>query len=218
MICKKCGAQVREGVSVCPSCGTQLIRDVSDLFVNPDERQIATVGGGYPGNQENKGRREKAYGILTDRRLYYRGKFYRLENYWMLYKTKEESIVDLQDITASGFVFRRNIILETIAGLATLIELLLIIAGLFASYDNVLEFWLFTLAVGVLTIVLWIPCIFLRRPVYRIFHAGGMIILKASANKVEQFRDFDRKLRHAKDEKVRELLGEGTQCEKQDTK
>ena len=41
----------------------------------------------------------------------------------MLYKTNEESIVDLQDITASGFIFRKNLILAAIAGFVTLIEL-----------------------------------------------------------------------------------------------
>lgn len=226
MNCPNCGTQIPEGALVCPSCGTsvertdfehdpehkmsqkkhtQRISDVSDLFVSPDEHQIAILGGRYLLNLINGGQMRSGFGILTNSRLYYRGKIYRIENF-MLYKTYEESTVDLQDITASGFITRRNIVLEAIAVFITFIEMLLIILGAIASKDNAIRFWLITLIVGGITAALWALFILLRRTVYRISHAGGMILIKAPAKRMNELRDFDRKLHQAKDAKVRELL------------
>ena len=233
MNCQNCGTQIPEGESVCPSCKTspesleykghhkneaQLIKDVSDLFVSPNEHQIAIS---RCDNLIKTGQREKGFCILTDSRLYHGGKYFRLAK-WMLFRTYEESIVELQDITASGFVSKRNLILQVLAVFLTLIELLLLIIGVISTESGliildvgeitiVLGSWLFTLLVGVITIALWALYIFLkRRIIYQISHAGGIISITVSADKMEQFRDFDRKLHQAKDVKVRELLAKGT--------
>ena len=185
---------------------TQPISDVSDIFVNPDEHQIAILGAGYLHNLVNAGQLRKGFGILTDSRLYYKGRSYRQEN-WMLYKTNIESVVDLQDITATSFVIRRNLILKAAAVLLTLIEVLLIILGALASKDNALQFWLITLIAGGITVGLWALSIFLRRTIYQISHAGGSIAIRATANRMQELRDFDKLLHQAKDAKVRELSG-----------
>ena len=187
---------------------TQVIKDMSDIFVNPDERQIAIMQGRYLSNLIRKGQMTSGFGVLTDSRLYYRGESYHQEK-WILYKTNEESIVDLQDITASGFIFRRNLILAAIAGFVTLIELLLIVSVVFSPPENVIEFWLSMLVGGGIIIALWALFIFFRQTIYQISHAGGMIAIKVYPNKLKQLRDFDKKLHQAKDEKVRELSGSG---------
>lgn len=233
MKCQNCGTRIPEGESVCPSCGTslenlkynrhqkkeaQLIKDVSDIFVNPNERQIAIIGGD---SLIKTGQRDKGFSILTDSRLYHGDKYFRLAN-WMVFRTYEESIVELQDITASGIISKRNLILQVIAVFLTLIELLLLIIGVISVESGlvtlnigeitiVLGSWLFTLLVGVITIALWALYIILkRRIIYQISHAGGIISIMVSVDKMKQLHDFDRKLHQVKDEKVRELLGRGT--------
>lgn len=182
--------------------GVQLIKDVSDIFVNPDERQIATIESGYLTNLLHGGELARGFGVLTASRFYYRGKAYH-QTKWMLYKTNEESVVELQDITATGFVFSRNLIFAAIAALATLIELVIVI-GLFASPENVIEYWLVTVVGACITAALWALYIWYRRAIYQVSYAGGMIAIKASAYDMKQLHEFDRKLHQAKDEKVKE--------------
>lgn len=203
--------QIPEGVLIQEEKGTLPIKDMSDIFVNPDEQQIATIGGGYFINLLHAGQLARGFGVLTDSRFYYRGKAYH-QLKWMLYKTNEESTVELQDITATGFIFSRNIIFAAIAALLTLIELLLIVLGLFASPDNVIEYWLVTLIGACITVALWALYIWYRRAIYQVSYAGGMIAINASAYDMKQLHDFDRKLHQAKDEKVKELLGRKERC------
>lgn len=203
--------QIPEGVLIQEEKGTLPIKDMSDIFVNPDEQQIATIGGGYFINLLHAGQLARGFGVLTDSRFYYRGKAYH-QLKWMLYKTNEESTVELQDITATGFIFSKNIIFAAIAALLTLIELLLIVLGLFASPDNVIEYWLVTLIGACITVALWALYIWYRRAIYQVSYAGGMIAINASAYDMKQLHDFDRKLHQAKDEKVKELLGRKERC------
>lgn len=49
------------------------IRNVDELFVSLDEKQIAIIGGGYLSNLLNSGTFGNGFGILTNRRLYFRG-------------------------------------------------------------------------------------------------------------------------------------------------
>lgn len=230
MNCQNCGTQIPEGESVCPSCGTsqesrkhkgrqkkeeQLIKDVSDIFVSPNEHQIAIKAGD---GLITTGQRDKGYSILTDSRFYHGRKYFRVQN-WMLFRSYEESIVELQDITASGFVSQSNLVLLTLAILLTLIEALLLIIGVIAARagivtvnidETTLTFnsWLFTLLVGLAAIAAWALYIFLTHRIsYQISHAGGTISIIVPVDKWEQFRDFDRKLHQAKDARVRELLG-----------
>lgn len=203
--------QIPKGALMQEKKGTLPIKDMSDIFVNPDEQQIATIGGGYFINLLHAGQLARGFGVLTDSRFYYRGKAYH-QLKWMLYKTNEESTVELQDITATGFIFSRNIIFAAIAALLTLIELLLIVLGLFASPDNVIEYWLVTLIGACITAALWALYIWYRRAIYQVSYAGGMIAINASAYDMKQLHDFDRKLHQAKDEKVKELLGRKERC------
>ena len=180
----------------------QPVNDMSDAFINPDERQIATIGSSYITNLLHGGQLASGVGILTDSRFYYRGKSYH-QTKWMVYRTNEESIMELQDITATGFIFSRNIIIAAVAAVVTLIVLLLVILGLFDPPENVVEYWLVTLIGAGITIALWALYIWYRRVIYQISHAGGVIALKASAYGMKQLHEFDRKLHQAKDVKVK---------------
>ena len=181
------------------------IKDISNILVNPEERQIAVLGSGYLSNLIRNGQLAKGFGVLTDHRFYYRGKcFNRTEK--MLYKTDEEKTVDLQDIMASGFVYNRNIFLAILALTATVCTVLLSIAEYADSYYNYDTFWFILLFGGAISIALWVLYLVYKRAIYQISFAGGMIAIKAATYGSKQLHNFDRQLRQAKDEKLKKAM------------
>lgn len=190
------------------------IREASDIFVDPDEKQIAVLGSGYLRNLIQSGQLAKGFGVLTDSRFYYRGKgFVRMGK--MLHKTDEEKTIDLQDITASGFLYSRNTILAVLSFVLTVIAIVLDIA----AYDELAVSWRVTdsdvallylvwIGGGIVVLAAWIWFILYKRAIYQIFFAGGTISIKASVYGSRQLHDFDRQLRQAKDEKLKRSTGE----------
>ena len=189
------------------------IREASDIFVDPDEKQIAVLGSGYLSNLIQNGQLAKGFGILTDSRFYYRGKgFVRMGK--MLHKTDEEKTIDLQDITASGFLYSRNTILAVLSFVLTVIAIVLDVvtydaaSSWYASDSDVTLSWLALIGGGIVVLAAWIWFILYKRAVYQIFFAGGAISIKASAYGSRQLHDFDRQLRQAKDEKLKRNTSE----------
>ena len=90
------------------------VRDIREMFVSADEQQKAVIGGGYLDNMLRTGVLGRGFGVLTNRRLYYRGKcFYKVGGRYV--KTDEDCTVDLQDITSSGFTYTRYLWLLVVA-------------------------------------------------------------------------------------------------------
>ncbi len=151
---------------------TRKIKDVREMFVDENEQDIAVIGGGYLSNMLHTGTLSKGFGVLTERRLYYKGKCYYKSGKNYL-KTDEERIVDVQDVTSSGFVYTRNFL------------------------------WLFLTIIFCWTIILPIifllVFIFYKRAMYEISFAGGAIAIKVSAYGVSEIKAFDKELRMAKD-------------------
>lgn len=170
------------------------VKDISELFVNPDEVQKAVIGSGYLANMLRTGSIGKGFGILTDRRFYFRGKCYYKAGKQFI-KKEEERTVDLQDITSSGYIYTRHILLAVIAILG-LFMLIPFIASL--SYNDS--------AVGALVfgipfdVALWLVYILYKRAIYEVSYAGGSIAIKASSYGIKEIKVFDKQLRLAKDE------------------
>lgn len=167
------------------------IKDVKEIFVREDEQQKAVIGGGYLNNLIHSGELSKGFGILTNRRFYFRGKCYHRNDKGFI-KTDEERVVDLQDITSSGFVYTRNI-LWLVLGIFGIIWTLIL-----AAYSEG-EGPIFK--AGVLPdIIFWIIYFFSKFVLYEVSFAGGNIAVKASSYGTNELKEFDKKLRLAKDE------------------
>lgn len=181
------------------SAESRKIKDVSELFVNAEEQQRAVIGGGYLRNMLNAGVLGKGFGVLTDRRLYYRGKcFYKMGGRYM--KTDEDCVIDLQKISSTGFTYTRYLWL-------LLLSIISLAVGVFVSMDwgNLAPFsYAFCFF-----IVFVIPYILLKKSVYTVTYAGGSLSIKASAYGVSQVRDFDKELHLAKDEFVSQARYQG---------
>ena len=82
-------------------------RVLSDMIVDSDEKQIAVLGSGYLASLLHGGGLSKGFGILTDKRFYFKGKcFTKVGGHHKL--VDEEYTVDLNNITATGFVYARK--------------------------------------------------------------------------------------------------------------
>lgn len=169
------------------------IKDVRDLFVNEEEQQKAVLGGGYLSNLLHSGVLQKGFGVLTDRRLYYRGKcFYKVGGRYM--KADEDCTLDLQDITSTGFFYTRNLICLLMSALSC-------IASWYCLIFCISEFYL--LAAFLLCIFVALTVLFFivsKRTMYEVTFAGGTLSIKASSYGVPQLRAFDKELHRAKDE------------------
>ena len=135
------------------------MNNMSNLFVDANEKEISTLGSNYLRNFLSTGSLENGFCTVTDKRVYFRGKCYTKSgnNYK---STKEEKTVDLKDVTGTGFTFIKHFWLMILAILCTIWAVVLTFS-LVASLPelNESEGWssiLLVILVAILpTIVLW---------------------------------------------------------------
>ncbi len=179
------------------------MNNMSNLFVDANEKEISTLGSNYLRNFLSTGSLENGFCTVTDKRVYFRGKCYTKSgnNYK---STKEEKTVDLKDVTGTGFTFIKHFWLMILAILCTIWAVVLTFS-LVASLPelNESEGWssiLLVIFVAILpTIVLWGLYWFLKVKVFEISFAGGKIAFKASSYNENEVNNFQRALRQAKD-------------------
>ena len=179
------------------------MNNMSNLFVDANEKEISTLGSNYLRNFLSTGSLENGFCTVTDKRVYFRGKCYTKSgnNYK---STKEEKTVDLKDVTGTGFTFIKRFWLVILAILCTIWAVVLTFS-LVASLPelNESEGWssiLLVIFVAILpTIVLWGLYWFLKVKVFEISFAGGKIAFKASSYNENEVNNFQRALRQAKD-------------------
>lgn len=82
----------------------QKIKNLSEIIIDPQEHQIAVMGSSYLDSMLHGGGLSKGFGILTDRRFYFKGKCFTKSLGRRVF-VDEEYTVDLENITASGFVY-----------------------------------------------------------------------------------------------------------------
>lgn len=181
------------------------MNNMSNLFVDANEKEISTLGSNYLRNFLSTGSLENGFCTVTDKRVYFRGKCYTKSG--SNYKsTKEEKTVDLKDVTGTGFTFIKHFWLMILAILCSIwcvfytVQGCIVFSEYTSSYGEV-ALWIFELFLpGILpTIVLWGLYLFLKVKVFEISFAGGKIAFKASSYNENEVNNFQRALRQAKD-------------------
>ncbi len=177
------------------------INKVEDVFVDSSEKMVAVLGGGYLNNFIHGNGLRKGFGILSNKRFYFRGKCYHKVNSHYT-KSNEERVVDLQDITSSGFVFSKNIILKIWAIVASLFDVFCLFGGITAGeYDS--DMWATLFFIGLAAVVvLWLIYFITKKCIYDISFAGGSIAVRASKYGIKETRKFDKMLRKEKDKAI----------------
>lgn len=195
MFCKKCGKEIKNGATFCSECGTAIENiseenknstDTNNLFFSPNEREIAVLGSSFLMNYISAGEIRNGSCVLSDKRVYFKGKCYSREG-GRLIKTAEESTVDIKDITASGFSYSSKAGIFVLGCFfAILTFIMLIFISTFGGF-----FYIGLLA----TIATFIVHSLTKVKLFYIAFAGGKIAFKASDYSHGEIQRFQKKLR-----------------------
>lgn len=171
------------------------IKNVEELFVDSNEKQVAVLGSGYLKSMLYGGGLSKGFGILTDKRYYFKGKCYSRRGKHFV-KTDEEWTVDVKDITASGFIYNRKISWLIAAVFCILTGLLL---SLMFGDDGI------CLIIGAVAgLVFLVVYALSKRGMYLVTFAGGSVALRISKyGGTKEVKKFDKQLRRTKDNAIK---------------
>lgn len=143
------GQQYSQG-GVCPACGMQLINGVcprctnaqmmaaqnrndakfTRLFMSPNEKLVATLGNNYIQNYLHNGSVRNGFAVVSDKRAYFYGTSYTISYNGRgnpnANKMSRSQVVDLKDVTGSGFIRMVNIGYAVLAWALVIISIFLI--------------------------------------------------------------------------------------------
>lgn len=170
--------------------------ELKEIFIEPDEQLLGKFGNGYLVNLLFK-KVKKCSALLTNKRVYLKGAFYSGTGK-TIFKTTEERILDLEDVTGTGFIYTQisklMIFFDVLFILASLVSFGLMVA------DGMEEvFALIMLACVIAAIISVINTIKSRKTFFFIDYAGGRIKVDARLIGLSDVRDFHKQMRRAKD-------------------
>lgn len=216
------GQQYSQG-GVCPACGTQLINGVcprctnaqmmaaqnrndarfTRLFMSPNEKLVATLGNNYIQNYLHNGSVRNGFAVVSDKRAYFYGTSYTISYNSRgnpnANKMSRSQVVDLKDVTGSGFIRMVNI------GYAILAWALVIISifGIMLLYDieeGLAVIW----GLAALSALLFLIYKYYdnKLSLISIQYAGGEIAFDIRWFSGQEINNFHQQLRLAKDKAV----------------
>lgn len=216
------GQQYSQG-GVCPACGTQLINGVcprctnaqmmaaqnrndakfTRLFMSPDEKLVATLGNNYIQNYLHNGSVRNGFAVVSDKRAYFYGTSYTISYNGRgnpnANKMSRSQVVDLKDVTGSGFIRMVNI------GYAILAWALVIISifGIMLAYD-IEEGLAVIVGLAALSAILFLIYKYYdnKLSLISIQYAGGEIAFDIRWFSGQEINNFHQQLRLAKDKTV----------------
>ena len=104
--CEKCGMPAQQKTS-------NLEQKIRESFIEPDEKLVDMLGTNTVKTFFSTGALGNGFAILSDKRMYFKGRcFVRAGKGF--FKKMEERVVDLNDITGTGFVHNKNVIMSTL--------------------------------------------------------------------------------------------------------
>lgn len=185
--------------------------DSKKLFVDADEKEISILGGDYLNNFLEMGTLECGFCVVSDKRVYFRGKCYhKTNNHYR--SSYEERMVDLKDVTGTGFVESKNLLLMVLAIISTIYLIFCLLSDKSGSslrnISNILTSTKLTIEVEstnliiaiILCIGFWTAYFIVETRLFEISFAGGKIAFKASNYNMSEMQEFQKELRRAKDE------------------
>lgn len=121
MNCSNCGNEF-EG-NFCDKCGSMAQKEktkanlleekVKESFIEPEESLVYILGTNTAKTFFSTGILGNGFAVLSDKRMYFKGRCYVRAGKGF-FKKMEERVVDLNDITGTGFVHNKNIIINVI--------------------------------------------------------------------------------------------------------
>lgn len=106
--CEKCGAELIDGV--CPKCvksenvqASKLETKFKGFFMSPQEKLVTILGNSYLESFFHNGSVTKGFVVASDKRVYFQGKKYYINEVGDIEETHNSRIVDLRDVIGTGF-------------------------------------------------------------------------------------------------------------------
>lgn len=216
------GQQYSQG-GVCPACGTQLINGVcprctnaqmmaaqnrndakfTRLFMSPNEKLVATLGNNYIQNYLHNGSVRNGFAVVSDKRAYFYGTSYTISYNGRgnpnANKMSRSQVVDLKDVTGSGFIRMVNIGYAVLAWALVIISIFLIML-LYDIEEGLAVIW----GLAALSAILFLIYQYYdnKLSLISIQYAGGEIAFDIRWFSGQEINNFHQQLRLAKDKAV----------------
>lgn len=177
--------------------------DYKSIFLNSREKFICALGNNYLQNFLAGGGLQKGFAVLSDKRVYFKGDCF-VRSGKRFSKSTEERVVDVKDITGSGFISTNPIwalivsiyfIVNTFIALLTSIPSI----SLFANSEYLGIMFLpvfFGVAISGLFYYIYISK---KHNFFQIQYAGGVIAFETKWYGANEAQKFQKALRLAKD-------------------
>lgn len=224
MLCEKCGNELSKGAKFCGKCGAVIgsktqeestvenmvtpqdvaYLDISSysqlsddpIYIEPDEQLLGTLGNGWITNMLFH-KLKKCNAILTNKRLYLQGTFFSGGGKSLI-SNRYEKVIDLEDITGTGFHYGSSIGI----GIYLLLVIVGIIGGIYfgpATQDSWEFAWVCYGMAAIVAISYSVKLIKSRKTQFFIEYPGGSICFDASIIGIAEVRDFQKQICRAKD-------------------
>lgn len=174
----------------------------SKVFVESDEQLLGTLGNGYLENILGK-KIKKTHALLTNKRVYFQGTFFSGSGK-NLQQDIIEKVVDLEDITGTGF--RYNKPLGILSGIIMIVFswLLALLNYLSWGWGRRLVYYKDSPIIGLVGTIIAILIVLIRylknrKTEYILEYAGGAIRFDAMILGLSNVKDFNKQIRRAKD-------------------
>ena len=99
----------------------------SQLFASPAEKFICVLGNSYTENFLANGTLSTGFAVLSDKRVYFKGVCFSRDGGGGWAKTQEERIVDIKDVTGTGFIHGKSLSLLLCAIFFSILPFVLLI-------------------------------------------------------------------------------------------
>ena len=172
------------------------------FFSSTKEKFVCALGNNFVENFLATGGLSQGFAVLSDKRVYFKGTVLNRVtrgNKSHFIKTREEKIVDVKDVTGTGFIYEKNVSGLVLAIIASLMGLLSIPMIIFGIADYAPELTLFGFAVLIAPVAAWIAYFKNRRSLFEIVFAGGAIAFNTVWLNQQEIQDFQRNIRLMKD-------------------
>ncbi len=174
------------------------LKNLAEFIIEPDEEQVAALGSSYLDSWIHGGGFTKEFGILTNKRFYYRGRNFS-GGLRFLQSNRQEYSIDLENITATGFVFHQHLWLLILSVATFVISLGVMFISVVEGDGDVTGLG-FCILLGAL--IIFALYAITKKVMYEIHFEGGMLSLNVSKyGGVREVRGFNKKLRAEKDKR-----------------
>lgn len=167
----------------------------SKIFTSPTEKFVTALGNNYVQSFITSGNISNGFAVVSDKRVYFKGTAYYREGK-KLKKRNEERIIDLQDVTGTGYTLCKQLGFLLTFIISTIIAVLAIVIVVVLESEDLLFIAGACLLTGLAFLFMYFTNLM---NLFEISSSGAVICFDTSWYNKEEIDDFQKHLRLAKD-------------------